>query len=124
MTRWQGSPQYLKHLRKIQNMDPSRKAITRGMIDDLTGMYAGADMQRQLQAMRQASVEDERESRLDLMQGRHDLAKKQYEHQEDVDRTAEILGYANIPLAALSGYGDMKSKKKMAGLYQGLADRS
>lgn len=123
MSRWQGSPQYLKHLQKIRSLDPSQRAVTRGLIDELSSVYAAKDMQTQLAAMREAAVADERENQLDLGQQRLDLREDANDYAKDQNKTAEILGYANIPLSALSGYGDYRHKKKLTGLYKNLAER-
>ena len=134
MARWTGSPQYLKHLQKIRSMSPERRAVTQGMIDELGSVYADADMQKQLAAMKSAAIGKSQERALELggerlaakrelSEGRYDLRKDTYEHQKDMSDTAEILGWGNIGLSGLVGYGDMKHKKKMTKLYQGLMDK-
>jgi hypothetical protein len=131
---WTNSPQYLKHLQKIRSMNPEKRAVTQGLVDELSGIYAGADMQKQLAAMKTAATEKSRERSLGLAQqrldyredlegDRYDLAKKTYRHEKDMGDTAEILGYANIPLAGLTGYGQYKHKQKLTDLYTGLASK-
>jgi len=114
-------------------MSPEKRAVTQGLIDELSGIYADADMKKQLSAMRSASIGKEQErslelgrERLDLSrsEGRYDLAKDRYRHEKDMSDTAEILGWGNIGLSGLTGYGDMKHKKKMTKLYQGLIDKT
>jgi len=131
---WTNSPQYLKHLQKIRSMSPEKRAVTQGLIDELSGIYAGRDMQKQLDAMKMAATDKARERslglaeqrlgyRADLQDDRYDLAKKTYKHEKDMGDTAELLGYANIPLSALTGYGQYKHKKKLTDLYTGLASK-
>ena len=134
MSRWTGSPQYLKHLQKIRSMGPEKRAVKAGMIDELASAYADADMRKQLMAMKSAAIGKSQERALELgrerletgrelSEGQYDLRKDIYRHDKDMSDTAEILGWGNIGLSGLLGYGDMKHKKKMAELYQGLMDR-
>jgi hypothetical protein len=61
---WFESPQYLKSIQKIRAMPPEDKAVTKTLVDELSGLYAGADMQKQLQAMRFATQKKSREDEL------------------------------------------------------------
>jgi len=131
---WTNSPQYLKHLQKIRSMNPEKRAVTQGLIDELSGIYAGADMQKQLEAMKVAATEKNRERSLglaekrldyrsDLSDQKHDLARKTYRHEKNMGDTAEILGWANIPVSGLVGYGQYKHKQKLTDRYTGLAGK-
>ena len=129
---WTNSPQYLKGIQKIRAMSPEDKAVTQTLVNELSGIYAGADMQKQLQAMRLASDvkrmdrhADLSERRFDLSstlrQGEHDLKQEAYKVNKDEMQTAENLGWANIGLSGIAGYSDMKYKKKQAKVLQDIA---
>ena len=136
MTTFYESPQYLKGIRKIQALGPEDRAITQHLVDSLAASYAGEDMARQLQAMKAASLEKERERNLalregslaldtNLGEGRLNLANKAYNTERNQNITAQNLGWANMGLSALSGYSDYRNKKnltstlnRLAGLYK------
>lgn len=133
MTSFYQSPQYLKGIRKIQSMQPEDRAVTQHLIDSLSGAYAGADMAKQLQAMKAASLEKERERSLDLAGRRLDLAKtlgegrlglqKDYaDTRRSENKTAENLGYANLALSGLTGYTDYRNKKNLTKKLSRLVD--
>jgi hypothetical protein len=142
---WFQSPQYLKSIQKIRAMGPEDRAVTQTLVDELSGLYAGADMQKQLQAMRFATgkkaEEDERRlqgQRLDLskeglglsreyldlsgeLRGRRQaLAEKEFDYGRDAADTAQLYGWGNIGLSGLSGYLNMRDKKKRAGQIKSL----
>ena len=130
---WFESPQYLKNIQKIRAMGPEDKAVTQTLVDELAGLYAGADMQKQLQSMRIASDVKEGERAENLASKRLDLsgelgrrrlgmAERDIDYSEGANRTAEMLGWGNIGLSGLSGYLNMRDKKKQAARTQSLTD--
>jgi hypothetical protein len=125
---WFDSPKYLKGIQKIKSMGPEDRAVTQTLIDELSSLYAGADMQKQLSAMRAGTQKTMHEDQLKSKRQRLDtsrelseremaLAEKDIEYNKDAAREAEILGWGNIGLSGLFGYQDMKQKKKMADWY-------
>ena len=119
--RWHESPQYLKAIQKIQGMDPQDKAVTQTLVDQLSGMYADRDMQRQLQAMRIASEGKQRERDVRLAEAQQNISQESFKNQRDANRLATNLGWANIGLAGLRGYADLVNKRKIAGQLSDLA---
>ena len=113
-------------------MSPEKKAVTQTLIDELSGMYAGEDMRKQLQSMKIASGVKEQDRNVDmtgrkidlnetLRQGEFDLDKKAYKNTKDELNTAENLGYLNIGLSGLTGLGAMHQKKKKAKTLEDIA---
>jgi hypothetical protein len=119
-TGWLKSPAFLKSLRKISAMPPEQKAVTQTLVDELSGMYAGTEMEKQLQAQRIALGVDRQEHDIKMRTADLDLTDKNLDFAKDSGGTAEKLGYANIALSGLSGYTDMKQRKKYAGMYEDL----
>jgi hypothetical protein len=122
---WTNSPQYLKGIQKIRAMSPEKKAVTQTLVNELGGIYAGADMQKQLQAMRIASDVKRQDRHADiserkfdlsstLRQGEFDLAEDAYKNNKSDMRTAENLGWGNVALSGLTGYANMRHKKKQS----------
>ena len=131
---WTDSPQYLKGIQKIRAMSPEKKAVTQTLVNELSAMYAGEDMQKQLTAMRQASTDKARDrsyemgrGRLDLSrtlgEGELDLAREGIKYAKDEADTAETLGYLNIGLSGVSGLSDIHHKKKQTKLLESLASK-
>ena len=131
---WQNSPQYLKGIQKIRAMSPEKKAVTQTLVNELSGMYAGDDMRKQLNAMRQATVDKAHDrsyemgrDRLDLSrtlgEGGLDLTRKGIDYAKGEADTAENLGYLNIGLSGLAGISDMHYKKKQTKLLESLASK-
>ena len=110
---WLNSPQYLKGIQKIRAMSPEDKAITQTLVNSLHGRYADADMRKQLNSMRQAAMNKRMDRSLELSEGRLDLEKDAMDFGEGQNQTAENLGWANIALSGLTGYADMKNRKKL-----------
>lgn len=110
---WLNSPQYLKGIQKIRAMSPEDKAITQTLVNSLHGRYADADMRKQLNSMRQASMNKRIDRDLELANERLDLKEDAVDFRGDQNKTAENLGWANIALSGLTGYADMKNKKKL-----------
>lgn len=130
---WFESPQYLKSIQKIRAMSPEDRAITQTLIDELSGLYADADIQKQLQAQRIALGVKEGEralklgkQRLDLAgelgRGRLGLARKEFDYSKDANKIAEMLGWGNIALSGFSGWQNMRQKKKEAADLKPIAD--
>ena len=130
---WFESPQYMKNLQKIKSMSPEDKAVNQVLIDEMHGMYADADMRKQLNAMRQSTVDTSRTRAYELAKDRQelsgelgtrrlDMAQDAYKFDKDQNKTAEMLGYGNIGLAGLSGYADMVNRKKLSGQLSSLID--
>ena len=130
---WFESPQYMKNLQKIKSMSPEDKAVNQVLIDQMHGMYADADMRKQLNAMRQSTVDTSRTRAYELAKDRQelsgelgtrrlDMAQDAYKFDKDQNKTAEMLGYGNIGLAGLSGYADMVNRKKLSGQLSSLID--
>lgn len=122
---WFESPQYLKNMQKIKALGPEDKAITQTLANELSGLYADADMQKQLQAIRFATGAKEGERALKLGQQRLDLSKllgegslglarKQLSYDKSTGKTGEMLGWGNIALSGLMGWQDMKYRKEEA----------
>jgi len=131
--KWENSPQYLKSIRKIQAMDPQDRAIASTLIDELDAMYAGQDMKNQLQAMRSAALEKERDRRYNLAKESFDYQKQMGETELDMAKdaqkyaknqmkTAQNLGWANVGLSGLFGASDLMNKRGMAKKYKSLAE--
>jgi hypothetical protein len=146
---WFESPQYLKSIQKIRAMPPEDKAVTQTLVDELSGLYAGADMQKQLQAMRFATQKKSREDELRVQRGRLDLSKQglgiskdyldlsgelrgrrqalaeeEFDYGKDAADTAQNLGWANIGLSGLFGYQGMRDKKKEAQRWKTLMEQA
>jgi len=132
---WFESPQYMKAIQKIKSMSPEDKAVTQTLVNELHGLYADADMRKQLQAMRIAAADKQRDrnyelsrERLDLAgelgRGRQGMAEDAYDFQKGQNRTAENLGWGNIALSGLRGYGDMKYRKKLSEELRGLSAKA
>lgn len=120
---WEGSPQFQKHLQKIRSLSPEKRAVTQGLIDELYGAYAGADMRKQLDAMRSAAYNEDMENRIANQTRRLDMADRALGHDESMNKHAEALGYINMPLSALAGYEDYKHKKSLTDLYKQLREK-
>jgi len=123
----------MKNLQKIKSMSPEDKAVNQVLIDEMHGMYADADMRKQLNAMRQSTVDTSRTRAYELAKDRQelsgelgtrrlDMAQDAYKFDKDQNKTAEMLGYGNIGLAGLSGYADMVNRKKLSGQLSSLID--
>ena len=130
---WFESPQYMKNLQKIKSMSPEDKAVNQVLIDEMHGMYADADMRKQLDAMRQSTIDTSRTRAYELAKERQDfagnigtqklnMAQDEYDFDKSQNKTAEMLGYGNIGLAGLRGYADMVNRKKLAGQLTGISD--
>jgi hypothetical protein len=165
---WFESPQYLKSIQKIKSMSPEDRAVTQTLADELSGLYAGEDQQKQIQAINFAigkkAREDDRRlqsGRLDLskkglglsregleldrdylglsgerlglkrdyldlsgeMRGRRQaLAEKEFDYAKDEADTAQLYGWGNIGLSGLSGYLNMRDKKKRAEDFKSLIE--
>ena len=130
---WFESPQYMKGIQKIKRMSPEDKAVTQTLVDELLGLYADADMRKQLGAMRQASTDKAMDRSYELSRDRLDLAgelggsrldmnEDVLDFEKDQHDTAETLGWLNIGASGLRGYADMKNRKKMAKQWNSLAD--
>jgi hypothetical protein len=134
MTDWFESPQYLKSIQKIRSMDPEDRAVTQTLVDELSGLYAGADMQKQLQAMRFATQKKAQEDTTRLRSQSLDLSKelrgrgqalseKEFDYAKDQADTAQLYGWGNIGLSGLSGYLNMRDKKREAQRWKTLAEQ-
>ena len=132
---WFESPQYLKGIQKLRNMDPSRAAVTQVLLDELGGLYAQDDIQKQVQASRMALRRDAQDKSIDLGgrrlelsgelgRGELDISKKNIDFMKKSGGTAEALGYGNIFLSGLAGYSDMKRKKEEAAWFKNLMERA
>ena len=110
---WFESPQYMKGIQKIKSMSPEDKAVTQTLVNELHGLYADADMRKQLGAMRQAAQNKRMDRSLELSGGRLGLREDAFDMQMGQNRTAENLGWGNIALSGLTGYADMQNRKKL-----------
>ena len=119
---WLNSPQYLKGIQKIRAMSPEDKAITQTLVNQLHGRFADADMRKQLSSMRQASMNKRMDRDVELSEKSLDLRKDAIDFRGDQGQTAENLGWANIALSGLSGYADMKNRKKLGKSLQDFAE--
>ena len=99
-------------------MNPEDKAVTQTLVNELHGLYADADMRKQLGAMRQASMDKRMDRSLELGEGRLGMTEDIYDFQKGQYKTAENLGWGNIALSGLAGYADMQHKKKLSGSLQ------
>ena len=122
---WTDSPQYLKGIQKIRAMSPEDQAVTQVLVNELHGRYADVDMRKMLGAMNQASRNKQMDRSYELGRGRLDLSTESgrkglgmkediYDFEKDQYKTAENLGYANIALSGLTGYADMRNRKKLS----------
>lgn len=118
-------------MQKLAAMTGGDKAVNRVLIENLHGIYADADTRKMLESMRQALTDTARDRNLELSAGRLDLSgelgrgrlglrEDAYDFEKDQRSTAEALGWGNIGLSALRGYGDMWYKNKLAKDLQGL----
>ena len=120
---WFESPQYLKGMQKLRNIDPSKRAIIQTLIDELGGLYAGEDMQKQLQAQRIALQGEVQDKSLELGEKDVALSRKNLKYMKKSGKTAEALGYADIGISGLAGYADMRRKQQETDFYKSLIDR-
>jgi len=110
---WFESPQYTKNIQKLMAMSPESKAYAQIIIDSLAPMYADEDMQKQLTAMRQATLDKERARSYEMGQNYIGLAQDQIDYEKSANKTAEAFGLANIGLSGLRGYLDMSNRRKL-----------
>jgi hypothetical protein len=118
-------------MQKIRAMSPEDQAVTQVLVNELHGRYADADMRKMLGAMNQASRNKQMDRRYELGRGRLDLDKELggkrlsqkediYDFEKDQYKTAENLGWGNIALSGLTGYADMRNRKKLSKDFLGL----
>lgn len=84
------------------------------MVNSLHGRFAGADMRKQLDSMRQAAMERAMDRDYDLARGHLGHEADTYGFEKDKGDTAETLGWVNIGLSGLEGYAEMMNKRKEA----------
>ncbi|GAH00188.1 unnamed protein product [marine sediment metagenome] len=121
---WTNSPQYLKGIQKIRGIDPSKRAVTQTLVNELEGLYAGEEMQKQIRAQQIALRGDRQKHNIKMGEKDIALSEKNIDFMKDSSNTAELLGYGNIALSGYMGYSDMKQKKEEADWYRSLMERA
>lgn len=112
-------PRYQKNLRKIVNMDPEQLAVYQAITAEAP--FADEEMRRRLQMYQMGAQKDAQTQRLDLASQRqnanYDLRKQAYQNEQSDNRTSELLGIGGLAANTALGLGDLKAKKKLAGMY-------
>lgn len=111
---WEHSPQRQKALQKIEAMSGDNKALTRILTSQLATKYAGQDIAKEIEALRMAATDTERERNLQLNEQRLGLRRDMLNLDKKSGREAEVLGWGNIGTSTLFGIGDLYQKRQQA----------
>ena len=128
--KWLNNPRYQRAVQKMMSLDPTRRAILDTVIADEA--FADAEMRKRLALMTLAARKKAQDRNLTLNEKRmahdkeranvrYDLASQEFDMQKDDADESEMLGYANIGLAGLRGYTDLKEKNRQTKFLRDLA---
>ena len=112
-------PRYQKNLRKIVNMDPEQLAVYQAITAEAP--FADEEMRRRLQMYQMGAKKQAQQQRLDMASQRqsasYGLRKQAYQNEQDDNKMSDILGIGGLAANTALGLGDLKAKKKLAGMY-------
>ena len=112
-------PRYQKNLRKVVNMDPEQMAVYNALTVELP--FADEEMRRRLQ-MYQAGAQKQLQGRQmgiaqDRANANYALRKQAFQDERSDNKMSDILGVGGLAANTMLGLGDLKAKKKLAGMY-------
>jgi hypothetical protein len=105
--RW-NSPRYQRAIQRIQRMSPEQRAILTPTIEDIEAGFASEDMRNQLLMMDLRATREHQKGILGLRRQELGLKKRAIKFERGQRDIANLVGWAGIPISAVSGWATLK----------------